>query len=76
MQILKFQASTEIRQEILHINESYTLEDIIRGLRSGAFTTSIVDNEIYDWNNDKVVATLKILDSTGEYEDFELTNED
>lgn len=74
MNILKFQASTEIQQEILHINEAYTLDDIMLGLRTGAYTTSIVDNQIYDWNTDRVVATLRTLDSNGEYENFELTN--
>lgn len=76
MNILKFQASTEIQQEIRHINEGYTLESIMLGLRSGAMTTSIVDNHIYDWDNDKVAALVSTLDSNGEYENFEvLTNE-
>ena len=75
MNILKFQASTEIQQEILHINEAYTLRDLMVGLRTGAYTTSIVDNQIYDWGNDRVVATLRTLDSNGEYENFELTTE-
>lgn len=73
---IQFDVSAQVTQEIIILDDNYTITDIVSGLNKGELVTTIAhDGEetkkyITDGTLDSQIAEICTQTSEGEYEDF------
>ena len=71
MKSFTFDVQARVTQEIVELFGAYTEDQVIDGLISGDFATSLVNGEVINLINGDLAAKVSTEDVDGEFNDFE-----